>query len=175
MFLTNVGQKVTKILPKDEFGGVFDGVFTTDCREDEVEDLPDTTFFEVANEKIADNGDSDFDYDKTIAFLKKSYSTLTNEEIDVLYELTAEDKGIQDVFDDDLTNIPFLPAKYKKAYDSREELSLTVTGDVFGDIGWECQNIRGLIAKDQGFDAVSMNDEYGTSYFIPYGTKAKIL
>jgi len=36
---------------------------------------------------------------------------------------------------------------------------------------WDCQILRGRIAKALGFRAVTMNDEHGTSYLVFSGTK----
>ena len=42
-----------------------------------------------------------------------------------------------------------------------------------GDAAWQLQNLRGKIGQELGYDAIKMNDEHGTSYLIPFGSKAK--
>ncbi|EFN9336274.1 hypothetical protein D3084_24465, partial [Escherichia coli] len=40
------------------------------------------------------------------------------------------------------------------------------TPDINGAYSWELQRLRGRVAAYLGFDAIEMNDEYGTSYLI---------
>ena len=103
---------------------------------------------------IAKSGDADLDYDKSIATLKKEYPDLDDDALNSLYEITAEDGNIFD-----LSNNPLEEFGY-------EDL---------GEASWEAQRIRGKIASDQGYDAIQMDDEFGTSYLIPSGSSAKLL
>lgn len=166
--------KIKKILKKSECGCMFDGIFTLaeDRSADNKNDF--ITYFEVEDDLIADEGDCDLDYEKTMTFLKSSYPDLTEEELNILYSLTAGDEDIRD-FVEESVNIPFLPEKYKREYDSIDEALFHIDGCVLGDISLECQNIRGLIAKDQGYSAIAMSDEFGTSYLIMADTKYEII
>jgi hypothetical protein len=103
--------------------------------------------------KVAGSGDVDLEYGKSVEFLKKQFPKASDDQIDSLYRATAEDAGDFSSFEDS-----------------------TFDGLLYGDAGersWMAQNLRGKMAVDQGFDAVAMSDENGTSYFIPYGSKAK--
>jgi len=42
-----------------------------------------------------------------------------------------------------------------------------------GEASWELQRLRGQIAKNAGFKAVSMSDEHGMSYLVLPGTKPR--
>lgn len=132
----------------------FDGVFVSYGNESEYGNGKYQTRFLLKPYEIAGERDSDFDYDKAIGFLKKEYPDKSDEEIDILYDLSANDENVWDAEINPLFENGF------------EDLS---------EASWELQNLRGLIAKDQGFKAVEVDDEFGTSYFIPYGTNVKKL
>ncbi|MBT7915082.1 DEAD/DEAH box helicase family protein, partial [Candidatus Bathyarchaeota archaeon] len=102
--------------------------------------------------KVADHGETDLDYDQAYAFLKKEYPDMTDESLDLLYEYTARDEPLDSESENPLSDYGF---------------------DDSAEADWETQNIRGKIALDQGFDAIAVEDENGTSYFIPFGSKAK--
>jgi hypothetical protein len=88
-----------------------------------------------------------------VEFLKKEFPEASDDQIDSLYRVTADDAGTQFDFESD-------------------EFDDLLYGDA-GEKWWMAQNLRGKMAVDQDFDAVAMYDENGTSYFIPYGSKAK--
>lgn len=142
------------IIPRKRKGSFerFDGIFASSGESSNYGNGKYETSFFIKPDKIAGWGDSDIDYDKAISFLKKQYPGMSDEDIDVLYDITAKDKNIYDYDVNPLSDYGY------------EDL---------GDASWEAQNIRGLIAKDQGYDAIEMSDEFGTSYFIPAGSKAK--
>lgn len=98
--------------------------------------------------RVASHGDHDFDYDLSMDVLKKEYPDASEDQIDDLYKMAAEDKQV--------SNNPLEDFGYDDA-----------------DASWEAQRLRGRIAAAHDFDAVAMNDEYGTSYLIPAGSKAR--
>jgi hypothetical protein len=147
--ITHSGGKITEI----EKGGVFSGVFGE--RGDEsfsgVNLEGNQTTFLPRKGKVADEGDIDFDYDKSIEFIKKEFPDANEETIDQLYEIIAEDKNVFDMDENPLEEYGF---------------------DDLGEASWEGQRLRGQLAVSQGFDAVAMDDETGVSYLIPSGSKA---
>lgn len=150
MLLTNCGdERFTEI---DNCHDVFDGIFCT-AGQGRQHTGKYANHFEVEDSKVASHGDHDLDYDKTIAFLQGLYPSFTEEQIDALYEFTAEESS--NVGDDDLD-------VFDGEFDCYEEW----------EVSFMFQNIRGQIAANQEFDAIEMDDEYGTSYFLPYGSKA---
>ncbi len=133
----------------------FDGIFASYGEESKYGNGAHETTFVLKEEAVAELGDTDLDYSKSMSFLKKEYPNLLPDQLARLYDLTADDENIWDEED----NNPL--AEYG-----------------FSDIAeasWEYQNIRGKIAADQGFDAVEVDDEFGTSVFIPFGSNAKKL
>jgi len=145
--------KVTEILNSYEIKGCdsyFDGLFceggTVSNRTGEFK-----TVFEVADNTIADNGDHDLDYDKTMAFLSTEYSDLSEDELDTLYNYTAGDEECDE-----------------------DDLPLLESNETW-EMAFIYQNIRGMIAKDQKFNAIAMSDEFGTSYFIPVDSEYKVV
>lgn len=132
----------------------FNGIFTTRGWEGEYGNGAYDHHFVVKPDKIAGHGDIDFDYDKTIDFLKKEYPELNEDELNTLYDLTAGDESIDNADSNPLERYGF---------------------DDLGNAGWELQDIRGKIAILNGFDAVKVKDEFGTSIFLPAGTNAKNL
>lgn len=147
--ITHSGGKIDDI--KRE--GVFDGIFgvSDDFSGYGLNNGDVQTSFAVKADKIAGNGDIDFDYDKSMQFLRKEFPEATGDEIDNLYSAIAEDN--------------FSP------WDNNvlERFGFNDPGEA----SFEAQRIRGKMASDQGFDAVAMSDESGTSYLLPFGSKAK--
>ena len=136
---------------KANYNEPFDGVFASYGENSDYGGKKQISY-DIEKEKIASGGDSDLDYDQSIQFLKSEYPDADDSTIETMYELTAEDANIYN-YD---TN-PFDSYGY-------EDL---------GEASWQAQNLRGLIAANQGFDAIEMSDEFGTSILIPYGSKAK--
>lgn len=133
-------------------GDVFDGVFGLyGPRGHALINLEDSKHISYIPRSVADS--SDLDWDKTKASIKEKYSYLEDDQIEKLANLVIEDNNIDDFADE----IDFLPMLDR------------------GEISWELQNLRGKAAVDQGFDAIEMSDENGTSVMIPYGSKAKII
>ncbi|MGD1818935.1 MAG: hypothetical protein ACPKOI_03510 [Pleomorphochaeta sp.] len=179
MILTHTSPegKIDKIKSRnDDSIFLFDGIFASEgWTSDYTTNANFDTHFEIDDDLIAGPGDADLNYDETIKFLKKEYPNLNNNELEILYNLVAEDEDIRDCIEDDCTNIPFLPLKYKKHYEDREEALYNIDGDILSDLSWKFQNIRGQIAINQGFSAIAMSDEFGISFFIPYTAKYKIV
>ena len=50
-------------------------------------------------------------------------------------------------------------------FPNEADLKLLKSTDL-GEASWEAQRLRGVIAKKQGFHAVAMPDEHGTSYLV---------
>jgi hypothetical protein len=137
-----------------ESGGVFDGLFGSagDTSQGGTNSGSIETTFYPRKGRVADVGEIDLDYNKSIATLKKEFPDADAEKIDLLYEITAEDRNVFAMDENPLDEYGF---------------------DDLGEASWEAQRIRGKIAADQDFDAIAMNDEHGISYLIPHGSKAK--
>jgi hypothetical protein len=106
----------------------------------------------VARQPVADAGDVDLDYDKSIDFIKKEFPDADEDEIEDLYSIIAEDKNVFDMSSNPLERHGF---------------------DDLGEASWEGQRLRGQMANEQGFDAISMSDEFGESFLVPAGSKAR--
>ncbi len=151
MLLTNCGnEEITRIKESFEGNYAFDGLFCT-AGADAQHDGSVVTHIEVKDELVASS--RDIDYDKAIEFLTEEYSSLDEDQIDRLYELTAEEC---EVSDDDIE------AFHDEFYCSEAY-----------ELAFEMQNIRGLVARSQGFSAIEMSDEYGTSYLVMANTEYK--
>ena len=130
----------------------FDGLFASQGDASEFGGKNQITFFPRKG-KVAGGGDVDLDFDDAINTLKKEFPGADDDTLESIYDITA---GDEDVFD--------------KSINPLEEFGF----DDLGEASWEAQNARGKIAADQGFDAISMSDEFGESFFIPKGSKAVI-
>ena len=159
IYTTNsVDEWLPSIKKKEDvgnYGGMFDGIFLLNGSEGGSRGYDFDHQFIANPNKIANTRDKDLDFNKTMSFLKKEYGhELNDDELSRLYDLTA--------YDDDI-------------WDGGENV-LSKLNDEYNDLGrasWEAQNIRGKLAKDQGFDLIKMRDEEGTSYFAPHGSKIK--
>ena len=91
------------------------------------------------------------EYADTISALEKAFgSELSEEESDLLWDAVIEEKGVD------------------------EDALCEVLGiDDLAEASWECQRLRGQVAKYLGFQAVEMNDEHGTSYLVLPGVQMK--
>ncbi len=153
--ITSSGEDITEIVTgyNTPGGGVnrFDGVFGSagDRSKHGAGDI-DTTF--VTRRPTAGSRDVDLNYDQSIKTIKREYPDATDAEIDLIYEIAAEERNIFD-----MGSNPFARFGY----------------DDLGEASWEGQRIRGRIAADQNFDAITMIDEHGESYLIPAGSKAR--
>ena len=148
--VTHSGGAITEI-----GSGIFDGIFGSygDSSSGGVNPENKQTSFAIKSENIASSGDGSFDYDRAIEWIKKEFPDKSDEDIDILYEWIAEDKSDpwgENVLVDDGFPDP-------------------------GEASWEAQRLRGQLALSQGFDAVEMDDETGTSVLIPKGSKARIV
>ena len=159
IYSTNSVDEWLPLIKKKEdvgnYGGMFDGIFLLNELEGGARGYKYNHQFIANPEKVAGHYDKDLDYKKTMKFLKKEYGhELDKDELSRLYDLTA--------YDEDL-------------WDGGQNV-LSKLNDEYDDLGrasWEAQNIRGKLAKNQGFDLIKMRDEEGTSYFAPYGSKIK--
>lgn len=145
-------SEINKSRFKGDPGNLFDGVFGLRGTEGAGNNPKFHHTFYPRVRKVAGDSDVNFDYNKTINYLKKEYPNASDEEIEGIYDISAGDKNIFDMNENPLGN---------HGYDDLSEAS------------WEGQRLRGQIAAMHDFDAVAMNDEYGTSYLIPAGSKAR--
>ena len=107
--------------------------------------------------KVAEEGSRSLDYDMSVEFINKEFPSANQREKKLLYEAIAEDVdlfSLADGQDNPLSGISGMP------------------NDI-GEADWFLQNYRGKMALDQDFDAISMSDENGVSYLVPFGSKSK--
>lgn len=145
-------------------GGRFGGLFTLES-DDSPHGFGDYTHqFFARSGRVADDGDWDLDSERAFAFLKEQFPDLPDEKIDEIYDLTAGDKDIYQYYSSETPDgyDPMLFAEMNNPIDSD-----------LAEASWTAQKLRGQIAADQGFDAIAMSDEYGTSYLFPHGSKAR--
>jgi hypothetical protein len=138
-------------IKKGGLGNLFDGVFASRGDVSEYGGVKQVQY-DIDEDKIMAMGDSDVDYDSAIDFIKKEYPDADEDVVNDLYEIIAEDQNVFDMSSNPLEQFGF---------------------DDLGEASWEGQRLRGKLAKDQGFDAVEMSDEFGASILIPYGSNAK--
>lgn len=136
---------------RSKYNEPFDGIFASYGDNTEYGGVKNISY-DVKNDKIASMGDTDFDYEKSVEFLKKEYPDADDDTIEEMYEVVFEDANI-----------------FEREVNPFEEFGY----EDLGEASWQAQNLRGLGAVDQGFDAVEVSDEFGTSILIPYGSKAK--
>lgn len=153
------GEKITEIRKRTwRDDGYFDGVFTSGNKDTAESHGDVVTAFDVDDEKIASSYDIEdaASYEELVSLIKEKYPNASDDHIEnVLYPAIIEDKNV-----------------YRM--DADEVFEATGRDDI-GEASWDLQNARGYVAQKLGFDAVKMKDEHGTSYLIPYGSKAKIL
>jgi hypothetical protein len=131
--------------------GLFDGIFAS-SGDESMHGFGSKETTLVPLNPIARGGDFDLDYEKAIETIKKEYPSATDEEIDLIYDMSAGDKNVYDFDSNPLERFGY---------------------DDLGEASWEGQRLRGRIAVDQGFDAIEMSDEHGVSYLFPAGSKAR--
>jgi hypothetical protein len=85
------------------------------------------------------------------------------ENIEAIKDVALNDRNIFNMIDPD-TNNPT---------EELQSILKSLGTDDLGEASWELQKIRGSIAKELGFKAVTMSDEQGLSYFLTPGTKLK--
>lgn len=95
----------------------------------------------------------DINYDDQVAALRKSMPRLSDDDLDLAYEVVIEQKDV-----------------WGRDWDDVERV---FGGDDFGEASWEGQRIRGQVAKRLGYKAVEMDDEHGTSWLLLPGVKLK--
>jgi hypothetical protein len=86
------------------------------------------------------------------------------ENIEAIKDVALNDRNIFNMIDPD-TNNPT---------EELQSILKSLGTDDLGEASWELQKIRGSIAKELGFKAVTMSDEQGLSYFLTPGTKLKV-
>ena len=149
-------EPVTELREKTYGENIFDGLFLS-THKNVARNFGSGIIneFIARDEFVIDNLENDdTPYSEVINYLQGRYPDATDEQIeDIIYPAIVEDK---DVF----------------RMDEDEVLSVTGSDDL-GEASWEFQNERGLLAKHLGYDIVSMDDENGTSYFAPYGSKIR--
>jgi hypothetical protein len=107
---------------------------------------------------IADSWD--IDEERAIELIKNEYPDANEEQLCVIKRIAINEQSIWDIVEAE--------------YDGENILSELMSDDL-GEVDWMLQGLRGQIAADQGFDAIKMRDEHGTSYLIPIGSKALYL
>lgn len=130
--------------------GIFDGIFASVGDSSDYGGVKQIQY-DIDEEKMMAMGDADVDYDMAIDFIKDEFPDADDDAVDLLYEIIAEDSNVFDMSVNPL-----------EAYGY----------DDLGEASWEGQRLRGKMARSQGFDAVEMDDEFGTSILIPFGSKA---
>lgn len=135
---------------KGDPSNIFDGLFAAKGDEAVQGDFGHTFYPRVG--RVADHGDWDLDYETSMNVLRNEYPKATDEQLDMIYDMSAGDKEVSSMDFNPLEDHGF---------------------SNISDASWEGQRLRGKIAAEHDFDAIAMKDEYGTSYLIPHGTKAR--
>lgn len=138
------------VIKKGGIGNIFDGLFGSLGEISEAGGVKQITFFPRKG-KVMGSGDIDVDSIEGVEWLKKEFPDADEDRLDDLYDIILDDKNVFDK--------PLNP--------------LDVEGfEDLGEASWEAQRLRGKYAADHDFDAVEMDDEFGTSFLIPFNSKA---
>lgn len=153
---------IHQILPRNELEKkgiytLFDGIFSHPDMDVAASHGNIINRFVPRKNAIAQGSlDWNHEYDDILKEIKHMYPHASDADIEeVLYPAIVDDKNIWGM-DEDL--VSSATGKYDMA-----------------DASWDMQNSRGKLAHKLGYDAVEMNDEHGTSYLIPHGSKALIV
>lgn len=150
-------EPVTEIRPKGD-DTMFDGLFAS-YNENSAKGHGGGQINRLVPRKdkvIKGSIDNYENYEEVLSEVKKLYPDANDYEIEnILYPAIVEDANVWRM-------------------DADEVISATGAEDV-GYASWQMQNDRGKVAARFGYDAIDMSDEHGTSYLIPYGSKAIIL
>ena len=139
------------------FGGIF-GLYGNKGNSLARYDNPYHYLADIPEDKIAtssDLADSAKDYKKALSITKGELYEATRKEVELIADLAIKDKN---------------PAS--SSIEEDRLLKITNT-DSYGEASWFLQRLRGLIAKSEGYQAVEMSDENGTSVLILPGTQIK--
>lgn len=139
---------------QSNYSGPFEGIFSSTDKNAAASHGKYLTQFGVKPEKILKNFESISNHENLINLIKNEYPHATPDQIEnILYPAIIEEKNVFKMNPLDIKNI---------------------TGyDDLGEASWQFQNKRGQIGQKLGYDAIPMNDEHGTSYFIPAGADVK--
>lgn len=86
----------------------------------------------------------EIELERTLEAIEKTFwRALSEEELDIFWDSVIEEKEVDE---DDLCNL------------------LEIKD--FAEARWECQRLRGQVARHLGYQAVEMKDEHGTSYLV---------
>jgi hypothetical protein len=168
LFHSSPEQNLTEVKNSGRFGGIFAG----SDPESAVGLSPRKTFLhhaDIPESSIADSSilinTSENKFDVANNAVKNSISPKYHqpENIDAIKDVALNDINIYKMID---------PETNKPTKELQAILKSLGTDDL-GEASWELQKIRGSIARDLGFKAVTMSDEQGLSYFLTPGTKLK--
>jgi hypothetical protein len=152
---------------ENRVGGLFDGLFAlwSPGYEDRG---PDVTAFRIPNDKMLNQRDIDYDldYEKVKAALLDVFPRNLEPDSDQFksaWDAVAEDKS------------DFESIGLDEDGSVREDSFMDILGYSEGEAGeasWFAQKLRGRLAEKLGYQAVDMDDENGTSWYIVPGVKS---
>ena len=169
LFHSSPEQNLKEVKNSGRFGGIFAG----SDPESAVGLSPRKTFLhhaDIPESSIADSSilinTSENKLDVANNAVKNSISPKYHqpENIEAIKDVALNDRNIFNMIDPD-TNNPT---------EELQSILKSLGTDDLGEASWELQKIRGSIAKELGFKAVTMSDEQGLSYFLTPGTKLKV-
>ena len=130
--------------------GLFEGVFASSDKAAAESHMQNGVLHEI---KLRESDiltqqmlDYELDYEQVKSALTAEMPRLSEDDIDLAYEVVVEDK---DVFDMDA-----------------EDVERIFGYEDIGEASWEAQRIRGRVAKALGYKAVEMSDEHGSSILV---------
>ncbi|HBD5250799.1 TPA: hypothetical protein KKL26_004406 [Escherichia coli] len=143
-------EKTAPIIKLGEFAmsgnNVFDGLFASQERDIAASHGNAVFIYHVDDDKMAKSSDLDARFQEIYAFLRNELGTADVEEIAdrVIWDNNSDIEDFADI------------------------LSPRLGTDINGAYSWELQRLRGRVTAYPGFDAIEINDEYGTiyNYFI---------
>ena len=137
--------------------GLFEGVFASSDKAAAESHMQNGVLHEI---KLRESDiltqqmlDYELDYEQVKSALTAEMPRLSEDDIDLAYEVVVEDK---DVFDMDA-----------------EDVERIFGYEDIGEASWEAQRIRGRVAKALGYKAVEMSDEHGSSILVLPGASIR--
>lgn len=152
---------------EDRKSGVFDGIFA--LREPGMTERgPDVTAFRIPDDKMLSQRDLEYslDYDTVSAALADVFPKkleLGSADFDEVWKVIVEDNNQHEAIG------------VEEDGSIRDGSYMDIMGysaDDFADASWEAQNLRGRLAGKLGYQAVEMDDENGTSWYIVPGVES---
>jgi hypothetical protein len=152
--------------------GRFGGIFAGSDPESAIGLSPRKTFLHYADVPENSIADSSALINASENKINVANNAIKNS-INPKYHQQENIDAIKDVALNDRNIFKMIDPNTNKPTEELQSIFKALGTDDLGEVSWELQKIRGSIAKELGFKAVTMSDEQGLSYFLTPGIKLK--